>query len=175
MIVSPEFGACSSSEIACRKWRIEVLEAVNGRVRHYSDRADRFPTPCYTVRAKLMCHVENRTYHIDVEVEFVGVCTDIFNLNINRKCFLERVALFPPGIIIAPEHLIHEENLLAVPCLEKADLRPIELDSTRTRCNGCHGCKPCEACQLKLEWCMHRAKTRISIFYLLCDLASQPK
>jgi hypothetical protein len=54
------------------------------------------------------------------------------NLNINRECFLERVALFPPGIIIAPEHLIHEGNLLVVPCWEKADLRPIELDSTRT-------------------------------------------
>ena len=85
IIVGPEFGAT----FVQRDCMSEVADKSVGSckwegTRHYSDRADRIPTPCYTLSAKLTCHVENRTYHTPTN----SISTSIENAFLNALlCF----------------------------------------------------------------------------------------
>ena len=83
---------------------MEVLEAVNGRVRGTIPTEETVSLRC-TLDVKYLRHTEKGVYHTPTK----------FYLNINRKSLLECGALFPPGFVIATVHLICEGNLLAIP------------------------------------------------------------
>ena len=98
--------------MAWRKKRIEVLEAVNGRVWGTS------PTEQTVSLRRTIRWVQVHASRLKGGIPHANK----FYLDIHRESLLKRVALFPSNFIIATEHLVREGNLLVVPRGEKAHL-----------------------------------------------------